>query len=152
MEPRVPHDVRVRPPRIPLLLDTDLPDVALSVELDEPTQVPGQPFVGRVRVRNTSSTTRIRFDVGNAIGSTLHLDGTPAGGFRGAIAGVERRIDLAPREESTLRFIAGSEPADEPPGTALPAGRYRLVVRLRIYVEGCAYLLTTTPVDLLLTS
>lgn len=131
----------------------DLPNVALRAELDHATLKPGHHILGRVHIRNTSATERLRLETGSpAIGVTLHLDGTRAGGFNGAVAGIGRTIDLAPGDEGSIGFIAGRDTIDPIQGATLPPGRYQLVVPIVIYTEGRRDLLVTPPTEVTLES
>lgn len=128
----------------------DIPDLALTVELTEPGYEAGATFHGRVRIQNTSRTDRLRFDIGRKVAATLHPDGTRAGGFSGAIAGLETTIDLAPETDTTISFVAGSSHSSPTGTAALPAGRYLLVVPLQIYLDNRSETVVTPPVVLVL--
>lgn len=140
---------RVGPPTASTI---DLPTAELRIEPDHSTVKPGHTISARVRIRNTSTTERLRFETGSpAVGVTLRVDGTQAGGFNGAIAGVGRLVDLAPGASDTLGFIAGTDAIDPTHGAALPPGRYLLVVPVTIYGAGRKDVLVTPPIDLLIT-
>lgn len=129
----------------------DLPTAELRIELDRSSIAPGDTVRGRVRIRNTSTTERLRFETGSpAVGVTLHPDGTRAGGFTGAIAGVGRLIDLAPGASDTLGFVAGSDAIDPTRGAALPPGHYLLVVPVTVYGDRRKDVVVTPPIDLLI--
>ena len=110
-----------------------IPGLRLVAELERDSWRSGDTIRGHLRMTNASADDTITFDTGEPMtGVLLDLDGTPVGGYTGAIAGVGRRVHLNPGDQATLGFISGADTFDPHGGAVLPAGRYLLVVSLDV--------------------
>jgi hypothetical protein len=127
-----------------------VPDLTLDVQLAQKSFKSGDMISGRVHFTNTSATDRLYLAIGNRLAVTLFPDGRLAGGFSGALAGLEGVVDLAPQGKTSVVFIGGRTAIDHTDGAQLPAGRYLLVIPLQVYGDGRSDVLITPSVELTL--
>ena len=91
----------------------------------------GAVITGVLNVTNIAATDRLVFGTGSpAVGKLSTLDGTAVGNDSRPHRGVGRRVDLAPGDTTTIRFVCSSSNIDPARGTTLPPGDYLLTVRL----------------------
>lgn len=90
----------------------------------------GALITGVLDVTNAASD-RLVFGTGSpAVGMLSTLDGTAVGNNSRPHRGVGRRVDLAPGDTTTIRFVCFSSNVNPARGTTLPPGEYLLTVRL----------------------
>jgi len=114
--------------------EVSFPDLQITLQLDSPTVVAGMDGQGTVVLRNVG-TTAIAFDSGEPlVGSIVRpMSNDAVGGFCGAIAGVGRRIHLAPGDEATLGFIFGTASSIRAMGYCVAPGDYVVKVRIPVW-------------------
>ena len=110
---------------------------------------PGALITGTLAVTNVAAEGRLMFRTGSpAVGALSTLAGTPIGNDSRPHRGVGRRVDLAPGDTTTIRFICGSSNLDPANGTTLPPGDYLLTVHLRASTDQAESQLTAPPLPI----
>jgi hypothetical protein len=109
----------------------------------------GAIITGDLVVTNPAVEDRLAFRTGSpAVGTLATLSGTPVGNNNRPHRGVGRRIDLAPGDTATIRFVCASSNLDLAQGTTLPPGDYLLTVHLRGFSEPTQGRLEAPPVPI----
>jgi hypothetical protein len=108
----------------------DLPELAVSVELDHDTVIAGSDLHGTVHLSN-HGRGRLVFVTGPVLGGIRPEDGTfLAGDFVGWVAPVGIVVDIGAGETRELDVIVGTTSCG--PDAVVPPGRYETVIRIPI--------------------
>lgn len=127
------HGAAANRPRIPVPVPEstiDIPDLIVSVELDDDTISAGGNLHGVAQLSNHGQG-RIVFLTGGVLGGIRTEHGTClAGGFAGPIAPAGIVVDLGAGETRELHVLVGTRSCG--PDTVVPPGRYETVIRIPI--------------------
>ena len=127
------HDAAGDRPRIPIPVPEstiDVPDLIVSVELDDDTVSAGDNLHGVAKLSN-HGRERIAFATGPVLGGIRTEHGTClAGDFAGPIAPVGIVVDLGAGETRGLHVLVGTRSCG--PDTVVPPGRYETVIRIPV--------------------
>ena len=108
----------------------DIPDLIVSVELDDDTVSAGGNLHGMAHLSN-HGRGRIAFLTGGVLGGIRTEHGTClAGDFAGPIAPVGIVVNLGAGETRELHVLVGTRSCG--PDTVVPPGRYETVIRIPI--------------------
>jgi hypothetical protein len=120
-------------PRIPVPVPEstiDIPDLIVSVELDDDTVSAGDNLHGVAQLSN-KGRGRIAFVTGPVLGGIRTEHGTClAGDFASPIAPAGIVVDLGAGETRELHVLVGTRSCG--PDTVVPPGRYETVIRIPI--------------------
>ena len=127
------HGAAANRPRIPVPVPEstiDIPDLIVSVELDDDTVSAGDNLHGVAHLSN-HGRGRIAFLTGGVLGGIRTEHGTClAGDFAGPIAPAGIVVELGAGETRELHVLVGTRSCG--PDTVVPPGRYKTVIRIPI--------------------
>ena len=126
------HRAAANQPRIPVPVPEstiDIPDLIVSVELDDDTVSAGDNLHGVAKLSN-HGRERIAFVTGPVLGGIRTEHGYLAGDFAGPIAPVGIVVNLGAGETRELHVLVGTRSCG--PDTVVPPGRYETVIRIPI--------------------
>jgi hypothetical protein len=127
------HGAAANGPRIPVPVPEstiDIPDLIVSVELDDDTVSAGNNLHGVAHLSN-HGRGRIAFVTGPVLGGIRTEHGTYlAGDFAGWIAPVGIVVELGAGETRELHVLVGTRSCGA--DTVVPPGRYKTVIRIPI--------------------
>ncbi|MGP8180586.1 MAG: hypothetical protein ACLP1E_07405 [Acidimicrobiales bacterium] len=107
----------------------DMPDLIVSVELDNDSVSDGEDLHGVAHLSN-HGLRQLAFVTGAVLGGIRTEHGYLAGDFAGPIAPVGIVVDLGAGETRELHVLVGTGSCG--PDTVVPPGRYETVIRIPI--------------------
>ena len=127
------HEAAADPPSKPVAIPEstiDMPELAVSIELDEDSVTAGSNLHGVARLSNHGSG-RVAFVTGAMLGGIRPEHSRyVAGDFAGWVAPAGIVVDLAPGGTRELHVLVGTKPCG--PDGVVPPGRYETVIRIPI--------------------